>query len=125
MVLSSSTATRKIHIEKKVSCSLLHLLPPWYFSMTSEKTSDSRPQSRGMGRDEKTSPSPVVDSDVDVAAAESQTYNTKPVNKWLSKVSTWGVELRGITPVPLEERVDKRFINVFFVWFAMSTNLLP
>ncbi|EMR70150.1 putative purine-cytosine permease fcy22 protein [Eutypa lata UCREL1] len=78
-----------------------------------------------MGRDEKTSPSPVVDSDVDVAAAESQTYNTKPVNKWLSKVSTWGVELRGITPVPLEERVDKRFINVFFVWFAMSTNLLP
>ncbi|OIW32643.1 hypothetical protein CONLIGDRAFT_613281 [Coniochaeta ligniaria NRRL 30616] len=40
-------------------------------------------------------------------------------------MSSWGVEMRGITPVPIEERTDKRFINVFFVWFTMSTNLLP
>ncbi|KAI0433046.1 permease for cytosine/purines, uracil, thiamine, allantoin-domain-containing protein [Xylaria sp. FL1042] len=57
-----------------------------------------------------------------VALPESTTSRLSP---WFMKLSNWGVELRGITPVPLEERVDKRFINVFFVWFAVSTNLLP
>ncbi|KAI1120734.1 permease for cytosine/purines, uracil, thiamine, allantoin-domain-containing protein [Nemania abortiva] len=52
-------------------------------------------------------------------------YKSSRLSPWFAKLSNWGVELRGITPVPLEERVDKRFINVFFVWFAMSTNLLP
>jgi hypothetical protein len=74
-----------------------------------------------MDKDEKSPPSPVVASDVDVA--ESQSY--KPTQKWLRKISGWGVETRGITPVPMEERTDKRFINVFFVWFTLSTNLLP
>lgn len=90
--------------------------------MISENGSGSRPPSRAVDKDEKALQSPAVDSDVDVAGSQ-QVY--KPTNKWLSKISTWGVELRGITPVPLEERVDKRLINVFFVWFAMSTNLLP
>lgn len=44
---------------------------------------------------------------------------------WLGKITAYGVELRGITPVPDEERVDKRFINIFLIWFTMSTNLLP
>ena len=48
---------------------------------------------------------------------------------WLSRIASritsWGVELRGITPVPLEERTDSRYINVFFVWFTMSTTLSP
>jgi hypothetical protein len=72
--------------------------------------------------DEKAPPSPTVD-DVDVGAVESQERRRMPA--WLSRISSYGVELRGVTPVPLEERVDKRFINVFFVWFTMSTNLLP
>lgn len=78
-----------------------------------------------MGFEEKGSPSPAgtaVDVD-DVDVAESQTYS-RP-KRWLNKISAWGVEVRGITPIPLEERTDKRFINVFFVWFTMSTNLLP
>jgi len=72
--------------------------------------------------DEKRSTSPPTTVS-DVAVAESQTYS-KP-KAWLSKFSAWGVEMRGITPIPIEERTDKRFINVFFVWFTMSTNLLP
>jgi hypothetical protein len=72
--------------------------------------------------DEKTPPSPTVD-DVDVGAVESQ--NRKRMPAWMSRITSYGVELRGVTPVPAEERVDKRFINVFFVWFTMSTNLLP
>ena len=77
-----------------------------------------------MGVGEKTSPSPAgTNSDLDVDIAESQTYSTP--KKWLNKISALGVEVRGITPIPFEERTDKRFINVFFVWFPMSTNLLP
>ncbi|KAJ5930181.1 hypothetical protein N7466_005674 [Penicillium verhagenii] len=59
----------------------------------------------------------------DVATAELQSYHSP--RAWLSKFASWGVELRGIAPVPMEERTDKRYINVFFVWFTMSTNLLP
>lgn len=63
------------------------------------------------------------DAPVDVSEAESQSLSRKDV--WLNRFKRWGVETRGTTPVPLEERVDTRFINVFFVWFTMSTNLLP
>ncbi|KKK20858.1 hypothetical protein AOCH_003967 [Aspergillus ochraceoroseus] len=62
---------------------------------------------------------------VDVAAEESQRKSFQVPDKWLSKITNWGIELRGVAPVPLEERTDKRLINVFFVWFTMSTNLLP
>lgn len=77
-----------------------------------------------MGYQEKGSPSPPATA-IDVDVAESQDFRRGRVSSWLSKATAWGVEVRGITPVPLEERVDKRFINVFFVWFTMSTNLLP
>ncbi|KAL2208561.1 hypothetical protein CC79DRAFT_1270914 [Sarocladium strictum] len=63
------------------------------------------------------------DAPVDVSEAESQSLSRRDV--WLNRFKRWGVETRGTTPVPLEERVDTRFINVFFVWFTMSTNLLP
>jgi hypothetical protein len=66
---------------------------------------------------------PATVSYTDVAIAELQ-HDCSP-KAWLSKIASWGVELRGIAPVPLEERTDKRYINVFFVWFTMSTNLLP
>ncbi|KAL2862507.1 purine-cytosine permease family protein [Aspergillus lucknowensis] len=62
---------------------------------------------------------------VDVAAAEAQGKFPRVPEKWLSRITNWGIELRGVTPVPLEERTDSRFINVFFVWFTLSTNLLP
>ncbi|KAI1421369.1 permease for cytosine/purines, uracil, thiamine, allantoin-domain-containing protein [Xylaria sp. FL1777] len=64
----------------------------------------------------------IARSGIDVSESRSKMSRFSP---WFVKLSNWGVELRGITPVPLEERVDKRFINVFFVWFSMSTNLLP
>ncbi|KAI0481301.1 permease for cytosine/purines, uracil, thiamine, allantoin-domain-containing protein [Xylariaceae sp. FL0804] len=60
---------------------------------------------------------------VDMDVAESRKYSS--VKSWLGKMASWGVEVRGMTPIPWEERTDTRFINVFFVWFTMSTNLLP
>jgi hypothetical protein len=63
--------------------------------------------------------------DVDIAAAEAQGKFPRVPKKWLSRITNWGIELRGVSPIPLEERTDSRFINVFFVWFTLSTNLLP
>lgn len=73
--------------------------------------------------EEKNSTSLTGSAPVDVDDAESQSLRRRDL--WLHRFKRWGVETRGITPVPDEERVDTRFINVFFVWFTMSTNLLP
>jgi hypothetical protein len=62
-------------------------------------------------------------ADVDSGTIESQ--ERKPMPEWLKRFSNYGIELRGVTPVPDDERVDKRFWSVFFLWFTMSTNLLP
>ncbi|KAL6705349.1 hypothetical protein ACN47E_006998 [Coniothyrium glycines] len=35
------------------------------------------------------------------------------------------VELRGSTPVPYEERTETDYLNIFTLWFSMSTNPLP
>jgi hypothetical protein len=35
------------------------------------------------------------------------------------------VEQRGVQPVPLEERTNTRFFNVFAIWFCMNINLIP
>ncbi|PPQ78416.1 hypothetical protein CVT25_011891 [Psilocybe cyanescens] len=44
---------------------------------------------------------------------------------WLTrKLLTWGVESRGISPVPLDERVGHPFSKIFFVWFSMNFNIL-
>jgi hypothetical protein len=35
------------------------------------------------------------------------------------------VELRGCTPIPIEERTETNYINIFTLWFSMSCNPLP
>ncbi|CEN61062.1 hypothetical protein ASPCAL07729 [Aspergillus calidoustus] len=66
-----------------------------------------------------------IAEDIDIATAEAQGKFPRVPEKWLSRITNWGIELRGVAPIPLEERTDSRFINVFFVWFTLSTNLLP
>ncbi|KAF7555281.1 hypothetical protein G7Z17_g2318 [Cylindrodendrum hubeiense] len=42
------------------------------------------------------------------------------------KAASFGrVELRGIQPIPVEERTDTQFANVFTIWWCMNANLLP
>ncbi len=60
---------------------------------------------------------------VDVAESESLPLHRKP--SWWKKLIALGVEERGITPVPVEERTDGRFINVFSLWFTLSITTLP
>lgn len=36
-----------------------------------------------------------------------------------------GLEVRGVSPVPPEERTVTRYFNVFSIWFCISVSLLP
>lgn len=36
----------------------------------------------------------------------------------------WGIETHGISPTPIEDRVDKRLYQMFFVWFSANFNIL-
>ncbi|KDQ60371.1 hypothetical protein JAAARDRAFT_126119 [Jaapia argillacea MUCL 33604] len=40
------------------------------------------------------------------------------------KLLSWGVEARGILPVPVEERTDKQFSKIFFIWLSANFNIL-
>ncbi|KAI1199118.1 NCS1 nucleoside transporter [Nemania serpens] len=43
----------------------------------------------------------------------------------LKYLSTGPVELRGVSPVPLEERTSTQYSTYFSIWFCMNVNLLP
>ena len=43
----------------------------------------------------------------------------------LRNIASYGIELRGSSPVPINERINTRTINLFTLWFTMSLNLLP
>lgn len=44
---------------------------------------------------------------------------------WWKQVTSFGVELRGIEPVPVEQRTDTRAVNIFSLWWTLSLSLLP
>lgn len=57
---------------------------------------------------------------------------TPPAGRWarlgdlLRKAAAFGrVELRGITPIPIQERTVDRTINIFTLWWSMNANILP
>lgn len=39
---------------------------------------------------------------------------------WSKRLLNWGVEARGILPVPPEERTDRQFSKIFFIWFSSN-----
>ncbi|KAF4483386.1 purine-cytosine permease [Fusarium agapanthi] len=75
-----------------------------------------------MEKSEKTNIA-AADPPVDVSEAESQVLSRSTT--WLDRLRRWGLETRGMQPVPIEERTDTRYINIFFMWFTMNVNILP
>ncbi|KAE9406856.1 hypothetical protein BT96DRAFT_954685 [Gymnopus androsaceus JB14] len=57
--------------------------------------------------------------DIDAPSSHSSTYNI-----FTKRLLSWGVETRGISPVPIEERTDTQFYKLFFIWFTMNFNIL-
>ncbi|TFK47512.1 NCS cytosine-purine permease [Heliocybe sulcata] len=43
---------------------------------------------------------------------------------WSRKLLHLGVEARGIHPVPIEERTDRQFSKIFFIWLSSNFNIL-
>jgi hypothetical protein len=66
--------------------------------------------------------------DIEVVDIESGLENDilpHTARSFWKKLSHWGIEIRGILPIPAEERMNTRYINIFSMWFTMSVNTLP
>ena len=62
----------------------------------------------------------------DLPAVESQTKRNGVSSTILEKIqANAAVEARGIVPVPIDERTNRRTYSIFTLWFTVSTNLLP
>ena len=59
----------------------------------------------------------------DVEINQTQYIEVDQPSRW-RKLASYGVELRGVQPVAIEERNDKRPINIFSFWFTASLTLL-
>ncbi|KAI0795398.1 cytosine-purine permease [Abortiporus biennis] len=68
----------------------------------------------------------AVDEEKYDVAADFKEYNPADhfSNKWTRMLMSWGVEARGIVPVPPDERTDSQFYKIFFVWFSANFNIL-
>ncbi|KAF8636998.1 hypothetical protein AX17_003111 [Amanita inopinata Kibby_2008] len=51
-------------------------------------------------------------------------YSDDYSDRWTRRLLAWGVESRGIRPVPLEERTDTHVYKIFFIWFSANFNIL-
>jgi hypothetical protein len=60
----------------------------------------------------------------DMESCEEESLEAKPKSLWF-RVLNWGVEEGGIAPIPVEKRTDRRYINLFTVWFTALLCLLP
>lgn len=60
-----------------------------------------------------------------VVTTNESTTTTRMQVLWQKLTKGAAVETNGVQPVPVEERNDRRVLNVFTVWFTLSTNLLP
>ncbi|GLB39366.1 putative permease for cytosine/purines, uracil, thiamine, allantoin [Lyophyllum shimeji] len=58
-------------------------------------------------------------------SAEGLVDDPKPLSKRITSfLLQWGVETHGISPIPMEQRLDKRLYQMFSVWFSANFNIL-
>ncbi|KAJ0305389.1 hypothetical protein Brms1b_010845 [Colletotrichum noveboracense] len=69
-----------------------------------------------------------VKQDVETASSihEAQSEEARGWRAWAQKLVSLGhVEVRGIAPIPVEERTVTRTVNIFTLWWCMNANVLP
>ncbi|KAJ0346676.1 hypothetical protein COL154_008455 [Colletotrichum chrysophilum] len=69
-----------------------------------------------------------VKQDVETASSihEAQSEEARGWRAWAQKLMSLGhVEVRGIAPIPVEERTVTRTVNIFTLWWCMNANVLP
>jgi hypothetical protein len=68
----------------------------------------------------------AVPPEQDVQVAEMQDMEQGRWSRWAHKIISFqSVEARGIQPIPVEERTNRRTYDIFTLWFTMSTSPLP
>ncbi|KAF5335050.1 hypothetical protein D9758_016322 [Tetrapyrgos nigripes] len=71
-------------------------------------------------------PSELIPEKGELAENEARS-SSESSSRWkrvTGKLLTWGVETRGIQPVPFEERTDEQFFKIFFLWFTTNFGIL-
>jgi len=76
-----------------------------------------------MSLDEGKAKANSIDHDHDAPASETHHWGSNDLLTKLTALSN--IEIRGIQPVPVEERTNRRAYNIFTLWFTLSTNPLP
>ncbi|EOD46937.1 putative purine-cytosine permease fcy22 protein [Neofusicoccum parvum UCRNP2] len=61
----------------------------------------------------------------EVKQVKDDDASSSSTTKLLRRLTSWGVEVRGIAPVPEKDQTKTQYHNIFFVWMSMLTNLLP
>lgn len=75
----------------------------------------------------------IRDRDLEKCDSSTTHENSSPVPKngsrsftsIFKRLASWGVELRGIQPVPVEERTKDNYANMLYHWCTMLLNVLP
>ncbi|KII94712.1 hypothetical protein PLICRDRAFT_33525 [Plicaturopsis crispa FD-325 SS-3] len=79
-------------------------------------------------------PEKLAELDVEKADSYTTVNELEPEESDLSlvgprtiwhKLASWGVETRGINPIPVSARRGTAYVNIFSLWFSMGLNLLP
>ncbi|THV05199.1 cytosine-purine permease [Dendrothele bispora CBS 962.96] len=70
--------------------------------------------------DEKNAPAETMDTP---ELSGSESHKARPERRLVKRVLLWGVEIHGIAPTSVEERVDTRLYQMFTVWFSAILNL--
>ncbi|KAH9974795.1 cytosine-purine permease [Lactifluus volemus] len=75
--------------------------------------------------DSERTPISAKDSDDKNSSEISEVQNHPAMKQFLlKKLLTWGVELRGIHPVAVQDRTETHFNKIFFIWLSANTNIL-
>ncbi|KAH9477683.1 Purine-cytosine permease fcyB [Psilocybe cubensis] len=69
-------------------------------------------------------PSAVVDVEHQNLSIASEEAGSDVHPSWKKRILSWGVEERGILPVPVEERTDVQFSKLFYVYFSSNYTIL-
>jgi cytosine/uracil/thiamine/allantoin permease len=62
--------------------------------------------------------------DHDSVVERTLNLQTGQDGKLSKRLLRYGIETRGIHPVPVEQRTDPQFSKIFFIWFTANFNIL-
>ena len=75
-------------------------------------------------RDPEKDTAPQVQPESQSEQIAAEKYPVK-LRGFLYRLSNWGVEIRGIEPVPAQEKTKEGYVGILWFWISMLCNFLP